>query len=41
MAARGTKLTLSRAMGRDALRLIRLRQQCKQIIADIVSESRT
>jgi hypothetical protein len=41
IAASGTKPTVHRAMGRDSLRLIPLRQQCHQIIADVLSESRT
>jgi hypothetical protein len=41
IAARGTKLTLGRAMGHDALNLIGLRRQCHQIIAEYTSERRT
>jgi transcriptional regulator with XRE-family HTH domain len=39
IAASGAQLTLDRAMGPDALRLIRLRQQCHQIIAELLSQT--
>ena len=41
IAASGTKLTVDRAMGRDSMRLIPLRQQCHQIIADLIRTTRT
>jgi hypothetical protein len=37
----GTKLNLHRAMGSDSLRLIPLRDQCRQIIADLRNQTRT
>jgi len=41
IAASGTKPTVDHAMGSDSLRLIPLRSQCHQIIADLLSESPT
>lgn len=41
IAASGTRLTVDRAMGRDSLKLISLRHECHQIIADLLNETRT
>lgn len=41
IAASGAKLTVDLAMGRDSLRMIPLRQQCHQVLADLLRETRT
>ena len=41
IVASGTKLNLHRAMGRDSLRLIPLRDQCRQILDDLRRQTRT